>query len=102
MGIRKLTKLINVLNLERDIEQEKLKNKVIAIDISILLYQVVISTRSKCGVDHLSPTGEMSTHILRLFNKTLILLKKNIIPVYVFDGKPPELKKKTLEFKKRY
>lgn len=100
MGIRKLTKLINVLNLERDIEQEKLKNKVIAIDISILLYQVVISTRSKCGVDHLSPTGEMSTHILGLFNKTLILLKKKIIPVYVFDGKPPELKKKTLNLRK--
>lgn len=100
MGIRKLTKLIDVLNLERDIEPRELKNKIIAIDISILLYQVVISTRSKCGVDHLSPTGEMSTHILGLFNKTLILLKKNIIPVYVFDGKPPELKKKTLNLRK--
>jgi flap endonuclease-1 len=100
MGIKNLYKCILSHNLERNINISKLKNKIIAIDISILLYQVVISTRSKCGVDHLSPTGNMSTHVLGLFNKTIILLKKHIFPVYVFDGKPHELKRKTLDMRK--
>tara|TARA_B110000977_G_C11081492_1_gene493077 strand:+ start:1500 stop:2507 length:1008 start_codon:yes stop_codon:yes gene_type:complete len=100
MGIKNLYKYILSNNLERDLDPTKLRNKIIAIDISILLYQVVISTRSKCGVDHLSPTGEMSTHVLGLFNKTIILLKKKIIPIFVFDGKPPDLKKKTLNARK--
>tara|TARA_B110000908_G_C10261935_1_gene459978 strand:- start:2249 stop:3256 length:1008 start_codon:yes stop_codon:yes gene_type:complete len=100
MGIKNLYKFILQNNLERDLDITTLKNKVIAIDISILLYQVVISTRSKCGKDHLSPSGEISTHILGLFNKTINILKKRIIPVYVFDGKPPDIKKRTLDIRK--
>ena len=94
MGIKNLYKYILENNLEKEIDISELKNKIIAIDISILLYQVVISTRSKCGTDHLSPSGEISTHILGLFNKTINLIKKRIIPVYVFDGKPLILRKK--------
>lgn len=100
MGIKSLYKYVYTNNLEKDIDIDKLKNKVVAIDISILLYQVVISTRSRCGVDHLSPTGEISSHILGLFNKTINLIKKKIIPIYVFDGTPPEIKKKTLDMRK--
>ena len=100
MGIKSLYKYIYTNNLEYDIKIDKLKNSVVAIDISILLYQVVISTRSRCGVDHLSPTGEISSHILGLFNKTINLLQKKIIPVYVFDGVPPDIKKKTLDIRK--
>ena len=100
MGIKNLYKFILQNNLEKDLNPTDLKNKIVAIDITILLYQVVISTRSKCGADHLSPSGEISTHILGLFNKTVNLLKKRIIPVYIFDGKPPEIKRKTLEIRK--
>ena len=100
MGIKNLYKYILENNLEKELDISELKNKIIAIDISILLYQVVISTRSKCGADHLSPSGEISTHILGLFNKTINLIKKRIIPVYVFDGKPPDIKKRTLDMRK--
>ena len=100
MGIKNLYKYILENDLEKEINISELKNKIIAIDISILLYQVVISTRSKCGADHLSPSGEISTHILGLFNKTINLIKKRIIPVYVFDGKPPDIKKRTLDMRK--
>lgn len=100
MGIKNLYKYILENDLEKEINISELKNKIIAIDISILLYQVVISTRSKCGIDHLSPSGEISTHILGLFNKTINLIKKRIIPVYVFDGKPPDIKKRTLDMRK--
>lgn len=97
MGIKNLYKFILTNNLEKFVQIKDFKGSKIAIDISILLYQVVISTRGYAGTDHKDPQGEISTHVLGLFNKTINLLKRNIIPIYVFDGKPPELKNKVLE-----
>ena len=85
-----------------NIEEKNLsdyKNKKIAIDISILLYQVVISVRST-GSDLTNSKGEITSHILGLFNKTIKLLENRIIPIYVFDGKPPDLKKKVLDLRR--
>ena len=95
MGIKCLLKFIN----EEKIKNENFKNKKIAIDISILIYKIVISIRSS-GADYTNQRGEITSHILGLFNKTIELLHNKIIPVYVFDGKPPELKNKTLEDRK--
>ena len=68
----------------------------IAIDISILLYQVIIAIRNS-GVDMVNKQGDITSHILGLFNKTICLLKKNILPIYVFDGKPPDFKMKVIQ-----
>ena len=38
----------------------------------------------------------MVSHILGLFNKTIFFLDKGIIPIYVFDGKPPKIKEKII------
>ena len=100
MGIKNLLKLINMypdLIVEKDFSEYK--NKKIAIDISILLYQVVISVRNT-GSDLMNSKGEVTSHILGLFNKTIRLLENKIIPIYVFDGKPPDLKKKVLDMRK--
>lgn len=100
MGIRNLLKLINSypdLSVEKEIDDYS--GKKIAIDISILLYQVVISIRNS-GSDLTNKNGELTSHILGLFNKTIKLLEKKILPIYVFDGKPPLLKKKILELRK--
>ena len=74
MGIKNLLKLINMypdLIVEKDFSEYK--NKKIAIDISILLYQVVISVRNT-GSDLMNSKGEVTSHILGLFNKTIKLL----------------------------
>lgn len=100
MGIKNLLKLIESypdLYVEKQIEDYS--GKRIAIDISILLYQVVISIRNT-GSDLTNNKGEITSHILGLFNKTIKLLEKKIVPVYVFDGKPPDLKKKILDLRK--
>ena len=100
MGIKNLLKFLNTypdLVIEKDINE--FTGKKIAIDISILLYQVVISVRNS-GADLVNKKGEITSHILGLFNKTIKLLNKGIIPVYVFDGKPPELKRKVLDLRK--
>tara|TARA_B100001248_G_scaffold261929_1_gene255082 strand:+ start:8811 stop:9770 length:960 start_codon:yes stop_codon:yes gene_type:complete len=100
MGIKNLLKLINMYpDLIEEKEIIDYKNKKIAIDISILLYQVVISVRNT-GSDLTNNKGEVTSHILGLFNKTMKLLENKIIPVYVFDGKPPELKKKVLDIRR--
>lgn len=44
--------------------------------------------------------GEVTSHLQGMFNRTIRLLEAGIKPVYVFDGKPPDLKKQ--ELAKRY
>lgn len=100
MGIKCLLKfLTETPELIKNVDNSKYKFKRIAIDISILIYRIVISVRNS-GADYTNQKGEITSHILGLFNKTIELLSYGIIPVYVFDGKPPNLKSKTLENRK--
>merc|ERR1719321_1561243 len=36
--------------------------------------------------------GEVTSHIIGMLTRTIRLMENGIKPVYVFDGKPPELK----------
>jgi flap endonuclease-1 len=100
MGIKNLLKFLSEKpNIVKKINLNDYHGKKIAIDISILIYQVVISIRNS-GADLTNKNGDMTSHILGLFNKTINFLEKGIIPVYVFDGKPPELKKKVIDTRK--
>ena len=74
-------------------------NKTIAIDTSLVIYKYVAAMR-KTGKDLTNKEGIVTSHLhglLFLINK-LIGLK--ITPIFVFDGKPPDIKKGTLT--KRY
>ena len=100
MGIKNLLKFLSEKNnIVKKININDYYGKKIAIDISILIYQVVISIRNS-GADLTNQHGDITSHILGLFNKTINFLEKGIIPVYVFDGKPPELKKKVINTRK--
>jgi flap endonuclease-1 len=100
MGIKSLLKFLeNQENIVNEVTYDKLQYKKIAIDISIILYQVIIAIRNS-GSDLTNKQGEITSHILGLFNKTIYLLKKNIIPIYIFDGKPPLLKNKVLQLRR--
>jgi flap endonuclease-1 len=100
MGIKSLLKFINEFpELIKNVDKNTLKKKKIAIDISILIYRTIISVRSS-GADFTNQKGEITSHILGLFNKTIEILQLGIIPVYVFDGKPPTIKYKTIEGRK--
>jgi flap endonuclease-1 len=100
MGIKCLLKFINEFpDLIKFVDRNSLNKKRIAIDISILIYRIIISVRNS-GADFTNQKGEITSHILGLFNKTIEFLSLGIIPVYVFDGKPPSLKYKTIEERK--
>jgi flap endonuclease-1 len=101
MGIKNLLKFLSDYpEVIKEKNPEDFHGKKIAIDISILMYQVVIAIRNS-GSDLTNDKGEITSHILGLFNKTLSFLEKGIIPVYVFDGKPPQLKQKILDVRKQ-
>ena len=101
MGIKYLLKFLNnnysdTINV---INTPNFNGQKVAIDVSIILYQVIIAIRNS-GADLTNHKGEITSHILGLFNKTISLLKNNIIPIYVFDGIPPIYKKKCIDTRK--
>jgi flap endonuclease-1 len=102
MGIKKLLKFLSEHpDIIKKQTNKQYYGKKIAIDISILIYQVVIAIRNS-GSDLTNNKGEITSHILGLFNKTISFLENGIIPVFVFDGKPPRLKYKILEARKQF
>ena len=101
MGIKGLLKIISDNTedciIKRDISFYR--GKIIAVDASIILYKFVIAIRNN-GYDYINREGESSSHIYALFLKTLNFLKYGIKPIFVFDGQPPILKKKIIDYRK--
>ncbi|MGC8993036.1 MAG: flap endonuclease-1, partial [Thermoplasmata archaeon] len=81
----------------REIEMEDIRNKSIAIDGYNTLYQFLSIIRQPDGTPLMDEKGRITSHLSGLFYRTVNIMEAGIKPVYVFDGKPPELKQKTLE-----
>jgi flap endonuclease-1 len=63
----------------------------VAIDASMSIYQFLVAVRS--GADNFTNAdGEVTSHLMGLFYRTVRLIELGIKPVYVFDGKPPPMK----------
>ena len=87
MGIKGLKTLIkkNAPDGIQKIEKNDLKNKKLSIDSSILLYKF----RYTYSTDNF--------HIVGFLYKIIDFMELGVIPIFVFDGKPPEAKQITLE-----
>ncbi len=98
MGIKGLRKFIEKYapSAIKELKIEDLQNKTIAFDTSILIYQFVIAIRNS-GVDLTNDNGKITSHVHAIIMKTLSFLKKKINPIFIFDGKPPEIKMDTLK-----
>jgi structure-specific endonuclease RAD27 len=68
----------------------------VAIDASMSLYQFLIAVRQSDGQQMMSESGEVTSHLLGFFYRTLRMIEFGIKPAYVFDGKPPDLKKEVV------
>ncbi|KAK9304443.1 hypothetical protein QLX08_004215 [Tetragonisca angustula] len=93
MGILGLAKLIADIS-PGAIREQELKHyfgRKVAIDASMCLYQFLIAVRSE-GAQLTSVDGETTSHLMGTFYRTIRLVEQGIKPVYVFDGKPPDLK----------
>lgn len=101
MGVKKLLTFLN--NYENLICEKKIsdyRGTKIAIDISLLLYKLVIGVRNT-GSDIINNQGDSVTHILGLFNKIILLLRHKIVPIFVFDGKASKLKDYVINERKK-
>ncbi|AYV79180.1 MAG: Flap endonuclease 1 [Faunusvirus sp.] len=101
MGIKNLNKLI-LKYAAGAIQKTKIsdyRDKTIAIDISIIIYQLILGIRST-GSDLKTKDGRITSHIYGIINKTLWLLENHINPIFIFDGAAPTIKGKTLLHRK--
>ena len=101
MGIKNLTQLIK-LNAPNSIQTKalyELRGKKIAIDSSIIIYKSLTNYRNK-GDYIRNKDDKIISHLLGILNKTTLYLSLGIIPIFIFDGKPPESKQQTINERK--
>ena len=91
---------IRTLLTKNSITYEELSGKVIAIDAYNTIYQFLSAIRQRDGSLLTDTSGNPTSHLTGLFSRTSKLRDSNIKPVFIFDGKPPEMKKDTLEKRK--
>ena len=94
MGIKGLMKMIKQYAPSAIIEREysSLSGSIVALDILLTMYKFIIAIRNK-GDDMKTSDGKMKSHLYGLLCKIHNMLKYGIIPVAVFDGKAPVIKK---------
>lgn len=97
MGIKDMTKYLtdNTETAMRSFKLTACKGWKVSVDTSIVVHKIVTATRSG-GNETTNENGEITSHLTGLFNKTLGFLQNGIIPIFVFDGKSPDLKKATV------
>ena len=76
---------------------EELSGKVVAIDALNSLYQFLSIIRQRDGELLRDSKGRVTSHLSGIFYRTANFVEAGIRPVYVFDGKPPVLKRLTVE-----
>ena len=89
MGVHGLWDLVAPAGTTCDLKS--LSHQVVAVDASIWMFHFVKALRDKEG--NMVP----GAHVIGFFRRILRLLDLGIKPIFVFDGKPPEVKRKTLQ-----
>lgn len=75
----------------------KFSSKIIAIDAYNAIYQFLTTIRGRDGNQLTDWNGRITSHISGLFYRNVNFLSLGIKPIYVFDGKPLELKAKEIQ-----
>ncbi len=101
MGVTELGKLIPP-SVRKQVELSQLAGKVIAVDAYNALYQFLASIRQPDGTPLMDSKGRVTSHLSGLFYRTINLLEHEIWPVYVFDGKTPEMKLMEIARRKKH
>lgn len=81
---------------KKELALSELSGKPLAVDAFNTLYQFITIIRQPDGTPLMDSKGRITSHLSGLFYRTCSLLEKNIRPIFVFDGTPSELKKRTI------
>jgi flap endonuclease-1 len=78
---------------------DNLSGKPIIIDVMLYIYKYIIGIRNN-GTDIINEEGNNINHIYAINNLIKIFSEKGILPICVFDGKSPDIKKDTIDKRK--
>ena len=94
MGIKGLTKLISEQAPEamKESSLESFVGRKVAFDASMHIYQFLAVVGRSGDQVLTNEAGEVTAHLQGLFHRTIRIVEAGIKPIFVFDGKPPELK----------
>jgi flap endonuclease-1 len=106
MGIKNLSKLLSDM-APKCVKEATLDNytgRVVAIDASMYIYQFLVAIRhsGSGGMEGVltNAEGSVTSHIQGMLHRTIRIMRAGIKPVFVFDGKAPDLKKDELKKRK--
>jgi flap endonuclease-1 len=83
------------------IDFNDLSGKRIAVDAYNAIYQFLSAIRQPDGRPLSTSDGRPTSHLIGLLTRNIRLLNAGILPVYVFDGPPNEMKLRTLEERRK-
>jgi flap endonuclease-1 len=79
--------------VKKILDLEALRRKSLAVDANNMLYQFLYLIRTRDGTPLKDSSGRITSHLVGLmFRSTRLIHTYGIDLVFVFDGKPPELK----------
>lgn len=79
----------------KELEISDLNGKTVCVDAFNILYQFLSTIRQVDGTPLMDNKKRVTSHLSGIFYRNINLLSEGMKLVYVFDGKPPELKAKT-------
>ncbi len=88
---------ISDLVSKHNVTMKDYSGTVLTVDAYNILYQFLSSIRQPDGTPLMDRQGRVTSHLSGIFYRTTSMLDGGIRPVYVFDGKPTELKNRTIE-----
>jgi flap endonuclease-1 len=75
---------------------DALAGRTLAVDGFNAAYQFLATIRQRDGQLFTDAEGRVTSHLVGVFYRTTSLLRDGILPVWVFDGRPPERKAGTI------
>lgn len=72
-----------------------LEGRVVSIDAFNTLYQFLSTIRQRDGRPLTDEHGNVTSHLSGILYRNSSMIEKDIKPIYIFDGKAPELKSET-------
>ena len=86
----------------KEIELGELRGKIVCVDAYNTLYQFLSSIRQPDGTPLMDSKQRVTSHLSGLFYRNINLMFNGLKLIYVFDGKPPELKGKTHKNREKF
>ena len=87
-------KLKDIVEAE-SISFKDLEGRVVSIDAFNTLYQFLSTIRQRDGRPLTDEHGNVTSHLSGILYRNSSMIEKDIKPIYIFDGKAPELKSET-------